>query len=111
MKAQGTLGQLPEVEAFIQTRVARFLSLKQQLVILKKSPSISIKARAEGLLAIQMQLEVELNVVLQKIKTFKEGGWQSTLDIADFGQRMERQIKRVRQLRQDAGQVVPAEGA
>ncbi len=111
MKAQGTLGALPEVEAFIQARVGKFLGLKQQLVMLRNSPSLSVKSRAEGLLSIQLSLEAELNVVLEKIKTFKEGGWQSTLEIADFGSRMEKQIKRVNQLRKDSGQVVAPETA
>ncbi len=109
MRARGTLGALPEVEAFIQARVGKFLGLKQMLVMLRNSQSLSIKSRAEGLLSIQLSLESELNMVLEKIKTYKEGGWQSTLDIADFGARMEKQIKRVSQLRQDAGQVVAPE--
>ena len=106
MDGMGTLGQITEVEALIQSKVAEFLSLKLKLVELRRSPSITIKARAEGLLAIQQRLEAELSVVLKKIELFKTGVWQSAFEIADFGHRMLRQIKKVNELRRDAGQTV-----
>ena len=61
------------------------------------------------MLAIQLGLEGELNMVLEQIKTYKQGGWQSTLDIVDFGTRMEKQLKRVNQLQKAAGQTVVPE--
>lgn len=106
MDGMGALGQLTELEAAIQSKVAEFLAAKQKLVQLRYHSSITIKSRAEGLMAIQTRLEAELPVVLKKIETFKEGGWQSVLEIGDFAHRMLTHIKSVNQLRRDAGQTV-----
>lgn len=104
MDGVGALGQMVEIEALIQSKVAEFLALKLKLVELRRHSDISVKARAEGLLGVQQRLEVELKVVLEKIELFKTGVWQSAIEIIDFGQRMIRHMSKVNALRRDAGQ-------
>lgn len=106
MDGVGSLGQMVEVEALIQSKIAEFLALKLKLVQLRAHSDIAIKARAHGLLAVQQRLEVELKVVLEKIESFKTGTWQSAIEIIDFGQRMIRHMNKVNALRRDAGQTV-----
>lgn len=105
MIGQGPLSPIEEVEAKIQARIGKFLTLKQILNNLGSHPSIIIKDKASELLKAQVYLEGELAKAMKQIEGLKEGAW-SFSDIGSltsFYLSLEKQIKEVGALETEAG--------
>ncbi len=104
MLAQGNLSPLDTIEAKIQSRIAKFLSLKEILMNLMNFPSLTISSKAKVYLDNQFKLEDELPGILNDIKILKAGSWtlSSVANLAVFYNNMEDQIKNVSILNDDA---------
>lgn len=115
MEALGELNPVSRVEAEIQKYVGDFLGLKSVLISLKGSPSLQISSKAAGLLAVQQQMEGELQNNLAKISVMKQSGTydiSSTLAIGEFAARMYNHVNTVKQLQNEAriGMQIPQPG-
>lgn len=107
MLSQFELNPLLGIEARIQNRIAKFLSLKTKIIQLKQHPTISISTKANQLYNKQVRLEAELSEVLKKIELLKQGAWTFS-DIANLGifyAKMEDQIKDVGKLQDKSGMI------
>ncbi len=104
MLAQGNLSPLDTIEAKIQSRIAKFLSLKEILMNLMNFPSLTISSKARIYLNTQEKLENELPGILNDIKILKSGSWtlSSVGNLGIFYASMEDQIKNVSILNDDA---------
>ncbi|MEM4360096.1 MAG: hypothetical protein QXT45_06170 [Candidatus Bilamarchaeaceae archaeon] len=111
MEALGQLTPVQRIEAEIQSKVAEFLGLKQRLVKLIQNPSLEIRSKAQGLYAVQQQLEGQLQEALKTIDNIKKGAWSfgDVLSLTDFSTRMLDQIKNVKSLESSAGGVQEVE--
>jgi hypothetical protein len=107
MQALGQLSPVQRIEAEIQGKVAEFLGLKRKLVSLMNNPSLEIKSKAQGLYAVQQQLETQLQGALKTIESMKSGSWDfgQVVGLTDFSVRMLDQIKKVKELELQAGGV------
>lgn len=107
MQALGSLSPILSAEAKIQERVAKFLTMKAVIVRLMKHPSLSISAKASGLLTIQTQLEAEMQNVLATVEKLKKAGVPTFSELAyigDFAYSMEKHISNVQNLEKMAAQ-------
>lgn len=112
MLSQFELNPLLGIEARIQNRIAKFLSLKTKIIQLKQHPTISISTKANQLYNKQVRLEAELSEVLKKIELLKQGAWTFS-DIANLGifyAKMEDQIKDVGKLQDKSGMIFIVDG-
>ncbi len=101
----GAVSLLDQVIARVQSRVAKFLAQKEVLVNLSQSSVLSIRSRAIELLGMQKQLEGEMGDVYKLIDKVKEGAWTfgDAYDIGEFATAMEKHIKNVQELGEQAG--------
>lgn len=102
-----SLGQLPlaQVEAKIQSRIAKFLAMKEVIVKLQKHPSPSISSKAKGLYSAQYSLENELKNALAKVEMIKSGAYtySDVISVSSFAYDMDNHIKAVQALEQETG--------
>jgi len=75
MEALGTLNAFEAEQAVIKTKVGEFLSAEAKLRRLAVHPSVSIQARANGLLVKQKQIETELGPAQANVAKFQSGAW------------------------------------
>ena len=111
MLAQTELSPLLTIEAKIQSRIGKFLLLKEKLMKLMKSPIITVRDKATLLMMTQDRLQEELRKALNSIEVMKQGVW-SFSDITGLGTfyyEMEKQIRDVDKLESEASTYVPAE--
>lgn len=107
MLSQAADNALALVEAKIQSRIAKFLTLKEILVKLTMVVNANIVSRARTLLAVQDQLQKNLTQALLDIEELKKIGWSITgiTSLSAFYYLIEKQIKDVGQLQSDAGPI------
>jgi hypothetical protein len=100
MKSLGQLSPISTIEAKIQGRVAKFLGLKETVLRLTKSPSLSIQSEARELYNTQLLLEKELQTNLKRIEQIKSGAYtySNILQVGDFAYNMENHIGKVQKL-------------
>lgn len=105
MLSQAADDALALIEAKIQSRIAKFLTLKEILVKLTIVANADIVSRAKTLLAVQDHLQKNLTQALLDIEELKKTGWSITglASLGAFYALMEKQIKEVGQLQSDAG--------
>ncbi|MBT9168123.1 MAG: hypothetical protein DDT19_01468 [Syntrophomonadaceae bacterium] len=105
MSTESGLSPLLIIEGKIQTRISRFLSLKEILVnLIRRHSSPVIRDRAQILLNTQVALEKSSKEVFATINILKSGAWTFS-DISRLGQfyySIERQIKNVSSLQQES---------
>ena len=83
--AVAPLNPLASIEAKIQSKVARFLLLKEPLLRLSsRSTNLDTRSTAAGLLANQTSLEIQLKEALEKIEEVKRGVYTYS-DVIDLG--------------------------
>jgi hypothetical protein len=100
MITNSTLNPLDTIQAKIQARVAKFLSLKEIILRYINSSSITVRSKAMVLYNQQKNLEEQLPDVLNQIEILKQGAWTLS-DIANIGlfyAALETQIKDVGKL-------------
>lgn len=96
MIALGALGPVADIEAKIQTRVAKFLALKGPLLKMTRlHPLLSKRNEAMQLYSKQKVLEVELANMLEVIKKIKTGAYTygDVAEVAAFGYTFEKHIR------------------
>lgn len=108
MLAQGFLNPVEEAHAKLQEQVGSFLSNRARLLRLRQHSSPSIQSEANGLYAVQLQLESELqSKILPMIDRMKSGSWaiSDVIQIGSFTQAVIRQIRDVNSLESKASGV------
>jgi len=108
MLSLNQLSPVDDISAKIQSKIAKFLMLKEKILELTKSPSVSISTKARVLFKQQEYLEKKLNVSLKQIEQMKEGSW-SFSNIASLGMfyaSMEKHVKKVKKLDDENKNVV-----
>jgi hypothetical protein len=116
MEALGALNPLEVVEAGIQKKIGRFLSLKSELIKLTRHGSLTIQEETAGLLVQQRRLESKLTETLSKIEQLKSGAWSfgNVFEVSSFSVDLVTQINKVGKLKQKAqtmaGTIVPETG-
>ncbi len=110
MISLGSLAAFEEVQAMIKAKIGDFLQAEQTLRRLTLSPSVSIKAKANSLLANQKSLEGDLATANENVAKFQSGAWSfgDIITTGDIGTRLYQHVEQVRRLEQEAsGVVVP----
>lgn len=112
MYSLGQVSFLDEVEAKIQAKVGELLGARQKLIEYTRSPSLSIQAKAKGLMTTQRKLEEDLKPNLAKIDQFKEGAYSfgDVLELADYGRQVWSHLGRVDSLKKEAQGLITAGG-
>ncbi len=107
----GTLSAFEEIESLLKSKLGDFLTAEQKLRSLQNNPSITIRAKASGLLAVQKSLETEMKDAQTKIANFQTGAWSisDAIALGDVGTRLLSHLKDVASLEKEAGGVVQAE--
>lgn len=108
MLSDNALNPLADVEAKIQSRIAKFLTMKEILLNFMNNPSISISSKAKELYTTQDILEGQLTKTLETLKTLQQGSWTFS-DVTGAGlfyASMEKQIRDVGDLQSKAGKTV-----
>lgn len=111
MDAVGALNPVEVIEGKIQAKVARFLSLKEDLNNLRSSSMLNIRQKAEKLYVAQGALELDLATNLERIKIMKSGAWDVSgiVQVGAFAMEMVKQISNVEDLRKQAQQLGASE--
>lgn len=98
-KMQASLGQaispIATIEGKIQSRIAKFLGLKETLIGLTKNPVLTIQSAAQTLLNKQYELEKQLQDNLRTIDKIKStGAWtfSDVVNLSVYAYAMETQI-------------------
>ncbi len=102
------LDMMADIEASVQSRVARFLGLKEALLKLQRSSNLMVQQEARDLYARQQTLEVELKAALATIDKLKQQfSFGGSFKVAAFVARMESHISSVERLQAEAGMTTP----
>lgn len=109
MLSQEFLSPVNVAEAKIQKRIGKFLSLRETLQKLSLSKLLPVREKAQSLLSKQAALKKQLDYVLDRVEEIKKGSWTATdiVQIPAFAAMMEKQIRDVRKLQEEAGDSVP----
>lgn len=76
MIALGTLSPIDTMRAQLQEKIADFLAARARLSRLMKNPSLQVQGQANGLYAVQIELENQLqNVIYPKLTAIQSGVW------------------------------------
>jgi hypothetical protein len=107
MIALGTLAAFEELQAMIKGKVGDFLNAERKLQILMNSASISIKAKATGLMAAHKALEADLSVAQENVSKFQSGAWTfgDIITTGEIGNRLLQHVNQVDQLEKEASNV------
>ena len=107
MIALGTLAAFDELQAMIKGQVGDFLNAERKLQILMNSASISIKAKATGLMAAHKALEADLSVAQENVSKFQSGAWTfgDIITTGEIGNRLLQHVNQVDQLEKEASNV------
>ncbi len=107
MIALGTLAAFDELQAMIKGKVGDFLNAERKLQILMNSASISIKAKATGLMAAHKALEADLSVAQENVSKFQSGAWTfgDIISTGEIGNRLLQHVNQVDQLEKEASNV------
>jgi hypothetical protein len=107
MIALGTLAAFDELQAMIKGKVGDFLNAERKLQILMNSASISIKAKATGLMAAHKALEADLSVAQENVSKFQSGAWTfgDIITTGEIGNRLLQHVNQVDQLEKEASNV------
>lgn len=107
MIALGTLAAFEELQAMIKGKVGDFLNAERKLQILMNSVSISIKAKATGLMAAHKALEADLSVAQENVSKFQSGAWTfgDIITTGEIGNRLLQHVNQVDQLEKEASNV------
>ena len=82
MEALGSLSPIDTLRGQLQEKIADFLSARARLARLMKNPSLQVQGQANGLYAVQVELENQLqNVIYPKLTSIQSGVWDFS-DIA-----------------------------
>lgn len=108
MISLGSLAAFEEVQAMIKAKIGDFLQAEQTLRRLTQSPSVSIKSKANGLLAAQKTLEGDLAVANENVAKFQSGAWSfgDIITTGDIGTRLYNHVEQVKRLEKEADGVV-----
>ena len=108
MIALGTLAAFEELQAMIKGKVGDFLNAERKLQILMNSASISIKAKATGLMAAHKALEADLSVAQENVSKFQSGAWTfgDIITTGEIGNRLLQHVNQVDQLEKEASNVM-----
>ena len=106
MMALGALSPIEDARAKLQEKIADFLAARARLSRLMKNPSLQVQGQAQGLYAVQTQLESQLqNDMMPRIQSIQAGVWTFS-DIAlliGFTMSIANQINSVNRLDAQAG--------
>ena len=106
MMALGALSPIESARANLQERIADFLAGRARLSRLMSNPNLQISGQANGLYAVQVQLESQLqNDITPKLQALQGGSWTFS-DIAQligFTSSVVSQINSVNRLDSQAG--------
>lgn len=107
MIALGTLAAFDELQAMIKGKVGDFLNAERKLQILMNSASVSIKAKATGLMAAHKALEADLSVAQENVSKFQSGAWTfgDIITTGEIGNRLLQHVNQVDQLEKEASNV------
>lgn len=106
MLGQGFLSPIDTARAKLQEQIANFLAGRAKLMRLMNNPSLTIKGQAQGLYAIQVQLETQLqNDITPLIQKISQGVWEvsDVIKIGGFTGQIIKQINDVGRLEAQAG--------
>lgn len=108
MISLGSLAAFEEVQAMIKSKVGDFLQAERTLQQLAQSPSISIRSKANGLLASQKMLEGDLAKANENVAKFQSGSWSfgDIITTGEIGTRLYQHVEQVKQLEKEASGVV-----
>lgn len=109
MEALGALNPIEEARAKLQEKIADFLAARARLSRLMSSPNLQVKGQAQGLYAVQTQLESKLqNEMYPKLQSVQTGAWSisDVISLGAFTGQIITQLNNVHKLEQQAG-VVP----
>jgi hypothetical protein len=85
MEALGDLSPVDTMRAKIQEKLADFLAARARLGRLMNSPNLQTKGQAQGLYAVQVELERQLQTTIYpKLTAIQSGVWDFS-DIATLG--------------------------
>lgn len=109
----GALSPIETMRATVQEKIADFLAARARLIRLMKNPSLQIQSQANGLYAVQVELERQLQSdIYPKLTAIQSGVWDFS-DLAllgGFSLAMVNQIKNVNSLdAQGGGRVVESD--
>ena len=106
MEALGALSPLESARASLQEKIADFLAARARLSRLMSNKDLQISGQANGLYAVQVQLEFQLqNDITPKLQAIQGGAWTFS-DIAQligFTSSVMNQINSVNRLDAQAG--------
>ena len=106
MEALGSLSPIESARASLQEKIADFLAARARLARLMSNKDLQISGQANGLYAIQVQLEFQLqNDITPKLQAIQGGAWTFS-DIAtllSFTSSVMNQINNVNKLDAQAG--------
>jgi hypothetical protein len=108
MLSQGFLNPIETVRAKLQEQIANFLAGRAKLIRLMSNPSLTVKGQAQGLYAVQTELENQLqNEIMPKIQQVSSGAWDlsDALKIGNFTTQVMKQINDVSKLEMQVGGV------
>ena len=84
MEALGALSPIESARANLQEKIADFLAGRARLSRLMSNPNLQISGQANGLYAVQVQLESQLqNDITPKLQALQGGSWTFS-DIAQL---------------------------
>lgn len=108
MIALGSLAAFDELQAMIKGKVGDFLNAERKLQVLMNSASISIKAKATGLMTAHKALEADLSVAQENVSKFQSGAWTfgDIIATGEIGYSVMQHISQVDQLEREANNVV-----
>ena len=107
MIALGTLAAFDELQAMIKGKIGDFLNAERKLQILMNSASVSIKAKATGLMAAHRSLEADLSIAQENVNKFQSGAWTfgDILTTGEIGNRLLLHVSQVDALEKEANNV------
>lgn len=107
MIALGTLAAFEELQAMVKGKVGDFLNAERKLQTLMNSASVSIKAKATGLMAAHKALEADLSIAQGNITKFQSGAWTfgDIITTGEIGNRVLQHVNHVDQLEKEADNI------
>jgi len=99
-----------EIEAKLQSYVAKFLAGRERLVKASRSSDIDVQNRARTLLVKQTSLETRLPVMLKVVEDVKKGVW-TVGGLAGVGAFVNEMISQVKETDKISGSVAPTQAS
>jgi hypothetical protein len=106
MIALGALNPIDSARAELQNQIGNFLQGRARLSRLMSNPSLTIQGQAQGLYAVQTELETRLqNEITPKLQAVSSGVWDASdiLTLGGFTALIVKQINDVGNLERSAG--------